>query len=158
MNIAILIGTLTRDMELKYLPSGSAVGNFSIAINQDYKKQDGTKVEKTSFFDISVFGKQAELINQYFHKGSRIGIQGELEQQVWQDTQTQQNRSKVIIKLKSFDFIDRKADNQNQAPSHNAPNPQYAQQPQQMQNQQPQQSQGQGNQPQMNYDNDEIPF
>jgi len=157
MNIAILIGTLTRDVELKYLPSGSAVGNFSIAINQDYKKQDGTKVEKTSFFDISVFGKQAEIINQYFHKGSRIGINGELEQQTWQDQQGN-NRSKVIIKLKSFDFIDRKADNQNQAPNHNTPNSQYAQpQPQQqMQNQQPQQSQG--NQPQMNYDNDEIPF
>jgi single-strand DNA-binding protein len=155
MNTVNIIGTITRDIELKYIPSGSAIANFSIAVNQDYKKQDGTKVEKTSFFDISVFGKQAEVINQYFHKGSRIGIQGELEQQVWQDTQTQQNRSKVIIKLQKFDFIDRKTDNQ-QAPQQQQgyQNGSYNQQPVQPQYQVPIQQQ-----PQMSVNNnDEIPF
>ena len=51
MNNVNIIGTLTRDCELKYLPSGVAIASFSIAVNQDYKKQDGTKVEKVSFFN-----------------------------------------------------------------------------------------------------------
>ncbi len=114
MNNVNIIGTMTRDLELKYLPSGIAVGSFAIAVNQDYKKQDGTKVEKTSFFDVKVIGKQSEIINQYFSKGSRIGITGELEQETWQDNQGQ-NRSKVVIKLEQFSFIDKKSnDNQGQ--------------------------------------------
>lgn len=114
MNSVNIIGTMTRSLELKYLPSGIAVGSFAIAVNQDYKKQDGTKVEKTSFFDVKVIGKQSEIINQYFSKGSRIGITGELEQETWQDNQGQ-NRSKVVIKLEKFSFIDKKSnDNQGQ--------------------------------------------
>ena len=107
MNSVNIIGTMTRDLELKYLPSGVAVGSFAIAVNQDYKKQDGTKVEKTSFFDVKVIGKQSEIINQYFSKGSRIGITGELEQETWKDNQGQ-NKSRVIIKLDQFSFIDKK--------------------------------------------------
>ena len=114
MNNINIIGTMTRDLELKYLPSGVAVGSFAIAVNQDYKKQDGTKVEKASFFDVKVIGKQSEIINQYFSKGSRIGITGELDQETWQDNQGQ-NRSKVVIKLEKFSFIDKKSnDNQGQ--------------------------------------------
>lgn len=114
MNNVNVIGTMTRSLELKYLTTGTPVGSFAIAVNQDYKKQDGTKVEKTSFFDIKVIGKQSEIINQYFSKGSRIGITGELEQETWQDNQGQ-NRSKVVIKLEQFSFIDRKSnDNQGQ--------------------------------------------
>lgn len=113
MNSINIIGTLTRDIELKYLPSGTVVGTFAIAVNQDYKKQDGTKVEKVSFFDIKMIGKQAETVNQFFHKGSRIAINGELEQETW-TTQDGSNRSRVIIKMKEFSFIDRKTDNQGQ--------------------------------------------
>ena len=117
MNSVNIIGTMTRGLELKYLPSGVAVGSFAIAVNQDYKKQDGTKVEKTSFFDVKVIGKQSEIINQYFSKGSRIGITGELEQETWQDNQGQ-NRSKVVIKLEQFSFIDKKG-NHSQIPQSN---------------------------------------
>ncbi len=113
MNSVNIIGTMTRDISLKYLPSGLAVGEFAIAVNQDYKKQDGTKVEKTSFFEVKVMGKQSEIINNFFHKGSRIGINGELDQETW-TAQDGGNRSKVVIKLQSFTFIDRKSDNQSQ--------------------------------------------
>ena len=114
MNNVNIIGTMTRSIDLKYLTTGTPVGSFAIAVNQDYKKQDGTKVEKTSFFDVKVIGKQSEIINQYFSKGSRIGITGELEQETWQDNQGQ-NRSKVVIKLEQFSFIDKKSnDNQGQ--------------------------------------------
>ena len=143
MNNVNIIGTMTRDLELKYLPSGVAVGSFAIAVNQDYKKQDGTKVEKTSFFDVKVIGKQSEIINQYFSKGSRIGITGELDQETWQDNQGQ-NRSKVVIKLEKFSFIDKKS-NDNQGQRSQAQN-----------NYQPKQ-QHQQEIPEINID-DEVPF
>lgn len=151
MNNTNIIGRIGKEIELKYLPTGSAVANFSIAVNQDYKRQDGTKVEKTSWFDISVFGKQAETVNNFFHKGSMIGITGELEQQTWQD-QSGANRSKVIIKLQNFTFIDKKSDNQQsqnnqQQGGYNAPQ-------QQQQYQAPQQQ----NLPTIDVDEEEIPF
>ena len=112
MNSVNIIGTMVRSVELKYLPSGVAIGNFAIAVNQDYKDKQGQKVEKTSFFDVKVVGKQSEIISQYFSKGSRIGISGELEQETWKDNQGQ-NKSRVIIKLEKFSFIDKKSnDNQ----------------------------------------------
>ena len=110
MNSVNIIGVLVKSPELKFLPSGAALGSFSIAVNQDYKK-DNELVKKTSFFDVKVFGKQSETISNFFHKGSRIGIIGELDQETW-TTQDGQNRSKVVIKLNSFSFIDRKSDNQ----------------------------------------------
>ena len=109
MNSVSIIGRIGGDISLRYLPSGKAVASFSIAVDQSYKK-DGQKVEKTSWFDIVAFNG-AEAINQYFNKGSKIGITGELEQQTWQD-QNGGKRSKVIIKLRSFDFIDKNTDNE----------------------------------------------
>jgi len=131
MNSVNIIGRIGKDIELKHLQSGSAVANFSIAVDQSYKK-DGQKVEKTSWFDINCFGKTSEIIKQYFFKGSMIGISGELEQQTWTDQQGQ-NRSKVVIKLKDFTFIDKKQDNQQG---------QNYQQPQQQQYTPPAQNQG----------------
>src|SRR5574344_1163809 len=121
MNSVNIIGTMTRNIELKYLPSGTAIGGLSIAVNQDYKNQQGQNVEKTSFFEVKVIGKQAKTINTYFHKGSRIGISGSLEQESW-TTNDGQNRSKVIIKLESFSFIDKKS-NDNQSSQKNMQEP-----------------------------------
>jgi single-strand DNA-binding protein len=143
MNNVNIIGTMTRSVELKYLNSGTPVGSFAIAVNQDYKKQDGNKVEKTSFFDVKVIGKQSEIINQYFSKGSRIGITGELDQETWQDNQGQ-NRSKVVIKLEQFSFIDKKS-NDNQG-----------QRSQSQNNYQPKQHQQ--DIPEINLDDSEVPF
>lgn len=145
MNNINIIGTMVRDLELKYLPSGTAVGSFAIAVNQDYKNQAGQKVEKTSFFDVKVVGKQSETINQYFHKGSRIGITGSLEQETW-SAQDGTNRSRVIIKLENFSFIDRKSDNQNSQGQNN----------QKQQRQQP--TQRNGYVPEFDVDSDSIPF
>jgi len=116
MNIAIILGTITNDIEIKYLQSGSAVANFSIAYNKKYKDATGQLVEKVSFFDVSAFGKSAETINQYFRKGSRILITGELEQSQWK-AQDGTNRSKVSIRLEQFDFIDKSEKSQGQSAS-----------------------------------------
>ena len=145
MNNINIIGTMVRDLELKYLQSGTAVGSFAIAVNQDYKNQQGQKVEKTSFFDVKVVGKQSETINQYFHKGSRIGITGSLEQETW-SAQDGTNRSRVIIKLENFSFIDRKSDNQNSQGQNN----------QKQQRQQP--TQRNEYVPEFDVDDESIPF
>jgi len=137
VNSVNIVGRIGKDIELRYLQSGSAVASFSIAVDQSYKK-DGQKVEKTSWFDVSAFGKTAELVNQYFYKGSMIGITGELEQQTWQ-AQDGSNRSKVIIKMQQVTFIDKKSDNQ----SNNAQANQGYQQPQQQPAQTYQASHGQ---------------
>lgn len=121
MNNVNILGTLTRDIELRYLPSGSAVANFSIAVNQDYKK-DGETIKKTSFFNCVSFGKQAEILNQYFHKGSRILINGELNQETYE--KDGQNREKITIRINSFDFIDKKDNNSNTQPKQEEYKPQ----------------------------------
>lgn len=154
MNSVSIIGTITRDIEIKHLPSGQVLGNFSIAVNQDYKKQDGIKVEKVSFFNVSVFGKQAEVVAQCFHKGSRIGINGELNQERW-EAQDGTKRDKVVISLKSFSFIDRKSDNQQQS---QAPQQQYKQQAPQQQQRPQGQYNAQQRPPEIDIDSDSIPF
>ena len=145
MNTISIIGTLTADVELRYTAGGSAVGNFAIAHNKKFTK-NGKIVEAVSYFDVSCFGKTAEVINQFFRKGSRIAITGELEQQRW-ETQDGQKRSKVVIRLEKFDFIDKKEQQGGQQQGgYRQPDPQY-QRPQQ-----PQQ------QPHDNYEDDAPPF
>ena len=132
MNSTNIIGRIGSDISLKFLQSGSAIASFSIAVDQSYKK-DGQKIEKTSWFDISAFAKTAENLNNFFHKGSMIGVSGELEQQTWTD-QSGAKKSKVIIKLQSFTFID-KFDNQQvpQQQQYQAPTQQQYQAPAQQQ-------------------------
>ena len=135
MNIVTILGTITKDIELKYTQSNTPIASFSIAYNKKWKTQDGTMQEKASFFDVTAFGKQGEVINQYFNKGSRILISGELEQQQWK-AQDGTNRSKVIINLNSFDFIDKK-ESQSNSTQQGGYAPQQSYQPSQQSYQQP---------------------
>ena len=133
MNNLQILGTITRDLELRYAQSGSAILNFGIAYNDNWKDANGQKQEKAHFFDVSVFGKQAETINQYFNKGSRILIDGSLDFQSWE--KDGQKHSKVGIKLKGFTFVD-KRDNSQGASQGQQPlqqNQSYQQAPQQQQ-------------------------
>ena len=94
INRVIMIGRLTRDAELRYSASGTAVCKFSIAINR--RKKSGDRWEdEAHFFDVVLFGKQGEAINQYLVKGKQVGIDGELQQNRWE--QDGQSRSKVEI-------------------------------------------------------------
>jgi single-strand DNA-binding protein len=94
INHVVLVGRLTRNAELKYTNNGSAVSKFSIAINQRRKKDDQW-VDESHFFDIVLWGKTAESLNQYLVKGKQIGIEGQLRQNRWE--QDGQQRSKVEI-------------------------------------------------------------
>ena len=94
LNHVVLIGRLTRDSELKYTANGQAVCKFSIAVNRRRKSGDQW-VDEANFFDVVVWGRQGEAINQYLVKGKLVGIDGELRQDRWE--QDGQNRSKVEV-------------------------------------------------------------
>ena len=181
-NKVIMIGNLTRDIELKYLPSGSAVANSAIATSHRYKLQSGEQKEEVCFMEFSVFGKQGEILNQYVRKGSKVMLEGRLIFEQW-TAQDGSKRSRHTLRVENFKFLDSKADSMNQnnqmggygqpqqAPQYSQPQTQYtppvqnsyeapAQQPVQNQggmNAQPQQSYEQ-NIPTIDIDNDEIPF
>ena len=85
LNKAIIIGNLTRDPELKALPSGSKVTSFSLATNRTYKDKDGNRQEAVEFHNIVVFGKVAELVAQYLKKGSQALVEGRIQTRSWDD-------------------------------------------------------------------------
>ena len=111
MNITVLKGNLTRDPEINTLPSGDSVVNFSIAVNEYYNDSQGQQQKVTDYIDCKAYGRLAENINKFFSKGRPILISdASLKQERWTDQQTQQNRSKLIVKVKNFEFVDSKND------------------------------------------------
>jgi single-strand DNA-binding protein len=94
INHVVLVGRLTRDAELKYTANGQAVCKFSIAVNRRRKNGDQWE-DEANYFDIVLWGRQGEALNQYMLKGKSVGVEGELKQDRWQ--QDGQNRSKVEI-------------------------------------------------------------
>lgn len=108
LNKVFLIGNLCRDPELRYAPSGTAIVSFSIAMNRTWEK-DGEKKEEVCYVEISMFGKRAEVINEYFHKGDPIFIEGRLQFQQW-ETKDGQKRSALRVVATDFQFIGGKGD------------------------------------------------
>lgn len=95
MNQVCLIGRLTSSASLKYTQSGKAISTFAIAVNKVYKDNSGEKQESVSYFDISLFGRPAETLQQYLTKGKQVGISGELKQDRWE--KNGQNYSRVYV-------------------------------------------------------------
>lgn len=109
-NIVVLMGTLTRDPEQRFTPKGTCVCKFSIAVNRTWRNEAGEKKEEVTFVELDSFGKTAENIGQYFHKGSRIHIQGRLRLDQWDDKQTGQKRQKLGVVVESFTFVDKRGE------------------------------------------------
>ena len=104
LNKAFLYGNLTRDPELKALPSGIKVANFAIATNRTYKDKDGNKKDTTEFHNAVAFGKQAELIEQYLKKGRGIFVEGRLQTRSWDDKATNTKKYRTEIIVENFQF------------------------------------------------------
>jgi single-strand DNA-binding protein len=155
MNNVQILGTITREIELKYTQSGVAIGSFGIAYNEKRKQQDGSYGDVAHFFDITAFGKTAENINSYFQKGSRILLNGSLDFQSWTDNEGKK-RSKVGIKVDSFDFIDKRDNSQPQ--TQQRPQPTYEYQNAQGRPTPPPQRQMPQQPPEIDIDEDIIPF
>jgi single-strand DNA-binding protein len=104
-NKVILAGNLTRDPQLRYLPSQMAVVDFGLAVNHKWRTAQGEDREEVLFIDCSCFGKQAETINKYCQKGKPILIEGRLKYETWDDKESGGKRSKHKVIVDGFQFI-----------------------------------------------------
>ena len=100
------MGNLCADPELKYLPKGTAVCQFNLAINREWKNEVGEKKKECVFIGVKAWGKQAETISQYLKKGRPLFVEGRLTQEEWNDKTTNAKRSKTLVTLESFQFLD----------------------------------------------------
>lgn len=106
LNRVMLMGNLTRDPELRYLPNNTAVVNFGMAMNRRWRGQEGEQRDETTFVDCSAFARTAEVINQYLKKGRPIFVEGRLKYEQWQDRESGANRSRLSVVVENFQFID----------------------------------------------------
>src|SRR5271155_5636101 len=97
LNRVLLIGNLTRDPEVRYTPKGTAVAEIGLAVNRIYSGEDGEKKEETTFVDVTLWARQAEVAGQYLKKGRPVFIEGRLQLDTWDDKQTGQKRSKLKV-------------------------------------------------------------
>ena len=102
INRAFVLGNLTRDPELRALPSGGNVCSFSLATNRSFKKADGSKQEEVQFHNIVVFGKQAEQVGQYLKKGSSAYVEGRLQTRSWDGDTGKQFRTEIVADVVQF--------------------------------------------------------
>lgn len=102
LNKAIIIGNLTRDPEMKALPSGIKVTNFAVATNRTWKDKNGAKQESTDFHNVVVFGRQAEIIAQYMKKGSNIMVEGRMQTRSWDADGGKKYRTEIIADTFQF--------------------------------------------------------
>ena len=104
-NKVILVGNLTRDVELKHLPKGTAVCNLSMAVNRRWKTESGEDKEDVYYAECKAFGKQAETIAQYVKKGHPLLVEGRLTREEWDDKKTGEKRSTTRIMIETFQFL-----------------------------------------------------
>jgi len=176
-NKVVMLGNLTRDIELRYLPSGAAIAKSAIASSYKYKTSTGEQKDEVCFLDFNIFGRSAEVANQYLRKGSKVLLEGRLVLEQW-TAQDGSSRSKHSLRVDVMKMLDSKSEAQNPSGEqynaggdYNNNQQQPAQQQQQPQynnsynnNQQGGYNQNQSNMvqeqriPEINIDEDEIPF
>src|SRR5512145_1014361 len=109
INRVTLVGRLTRDPELRHLPSGTPVLEMGLAVNGRQQDDAGNWVDKPNFFDVKVYGNQAEMLSQHLQKGRRIGVDGRLDWRSW-EAQDGTKRSKVDVVAQNVQFLDSRGD------------------------------------------------
>ncbi|XPV69023.1 MAG: single-stranded DNA-binding protein [Halarcobacter sp.] len=137
-NKVVMVGNLTRDIELRYMPNGAALAKSAIATSHRYKSQTGEQKEEVCFLDFNIFGRSAEVANQYLRKGSKVLLEGRLVFEQW-TAQDGTNRSRHALRVDTMKMLDSKADSQNNNQADN--NQSGYNQPQQNNQYNPQQGQ-----------------
>jgi single-strand DNA-binding protein len=112
VNKAILVGHLGSDPEVKFLPSGQAVANFSIATNESWQDKNGQKQERTEWHRLSVFGKLAENCGKYLTKGRQVYVEGKIQTRKWQDKEGKDRYTTEII-ANQIQFLGGKSEGNN---------------------------------------------
>jgi single-strand DNA-binding protein len=105
LNKVMLIGNLTRDPEVRYTPKGTAVADLGLAINRVWMNEQNEKQEETTFVDVTLWGRQAELAQQFLTKGRGVYVEGRLQIETWDDKQTGQKRSKLKVVGENLQFL-----------------------------------------------------
>ena len=105
LNKVMLIGNLTRDPELRYTPKGTAVAELGMAVNRVRTNDQGERQEETTFIDVTLWARQAELAQQYLAKGRPVYIEGRLQMDTWEDKNTGQKRSKLKVVGENMQFL-----------------------------------------------------
>lgn len=105
LNKVMLIGNLTRDPELRVTPKGTAICQFGLAVNRQFKDESGATRDETTFVDIEAWGKQGETVAKFCTKGKPLFVEGRLKLDTWDDKTTGQKRSKMKIVLENFQFL-----------------------------------------------------
>lgn len=105
LNRVMLIGNLTRDPESRFTTKGTAICTFSLAVNREFKRDDGTKTEEVTFVDLEAWGKGGELIAKYCAKGRPLFVEGRLRLDTWEDKKTGEKRSRMKVVVENFQFL-----------------------------------------------------
>lgn len=123
VNKVIIIGNLGQDPETKYLPSGAAVTNFSVAVSESWKdKQTGEIKERTEWVNVEVWGNTAEACEKYLNKGSKVYVEGKLQTDSWDDKDTGQKKYRTKVRADNVQFLDSKSDSQGSGSQHDRTN------------------------------------
>lgn len=104
-NKVILMGNLTRDPEVRYAQSGTAIVKFGLAVNRRIQNAEGNWIEEPTFVDITMFGKRGEAFSRFHQKGKAAFLEGHLRFDQWEDKQTGQKRSKLYVVAENWEFV-----------------------------------------------------
>ena len=148
LNRVLLIGNLTRDPEVRYTPKGTAVADIGIAVNRIYSGEDGERKEEVTFVDVTLWGRQAEVAQEYLKKGRQVFIEGRLQLDTWDDKQTGQKRSRLRVVAENMQMLGSRGDSE---PGSTAPGTQRRTAPPPPQRQAPKD-------PDLDAEPDDIPF
>jgi single-strand DNA-binding protein len=116
LNRVLLIGNLTRDPEVRYTPKGTAVAEIGLAVNRVYSGEDGERKEETTFVDVTLWARQAEVAGQYLKKGRPVFIEGRLQLDSWEDKQTGQKRSRLRVVGENLQLLGSRQDAEGATP------------------------------------------
>ena len=117
LNRVLLIGNLTRDPEVRYTPKGTAVAEIGLAVNRIYSGEDGEKKEETTFVDVTLWARQAEVAGQYLKKGRPVFIEGRLQLDTWDDKQTGQKRSRLRVVSENLQLLGSRQEGESSSPA-----------------------------------------
>src|SRR6202047_666768 len=121
LNRVLLIGNLTRDPEVRYTPKGTAVTEIGLAVNRIYSGEDGEKKEETTFVDVTLWARQAEIAGQYLKKGRPVFIEGRLQLDSWDDKQTGQKRSRLRVVAENLQLLGSRQEGEGSSSSSSPP-------------------------------------
>jgi single-strand DNA-binding protein len=160
LNKVMLIGNVTRDPEIKYTPKGSAVTDLGIAVNRVFTPEGGERREETTYVDVTLWGRQAEIAGEYCKKGRSIYIEGRLQLDSWEDKTSGQKRSKLRVVGENFQLLGPRPGGSGGGGGHSGGEEEYSERP--ARREQPSAgggfSRGSNTAPQPPIEEDDIPF